>query len=305
MKQILIEKVRAAEQVSLLFSQNTAIAALVVGCTPLLQAIDGYNASIYADDTQLQGLSKLNVQPKGKLRKALEEKVFEVSARATGYAINTANAPLEQVLTTTLSLLTKKPDFNLRDYAQMVYDTVNAIIADIDASYRVLPVDLTDLQTLIDNFSGLLPGAGSRIAQIKQLNEALNQAADGQTAAFKTLDKLVEMVRFDQAAFYKAYKSARMPKKVSVSKQAVALTIIDKATQAPLYKATATFVAQKTSKKTVKSSSKNGVIILPTLIEDMYNLTIVEVGYTTYTETIAVRDGQTYKNVVALESVSL
>jgi hypothetical protein len=239
------------------------------------------------------------------LRKDLEEKVFEVSARATGYAINTANAPLEQVLTTTLSLLTKKPDFNLRDYAQMVYDTVNAIIADIDASYRVLPVDLTDLQTLIDNFSGLLPGAGSRIAQIKQLNEALNQAADGQTAAFKTLDKLVEMVRFDQAAFYKAYKSARMPKKVSVSKQAVALTIIDKATQAPLYKATATFVAQKTSKKTVKSSSKNGVIILPTLIEDMYNLTIVEVGYTTYTETIAVRDGQTYKNVVALESVSL
>jgi hypothetical protein len=96
-----------------------------------------------------------------------------------------------------------------------------------------------------------------------------------------------------------------MPKKVSVSKQAVALTIIDKTTQAPLYKATATFVAQKTSKKTVKSSSKNGVIILPTLIEDMYNLTIVEVGYTTYTETIAVRDGQTYKSIVALEVVSL
>jgi hypothetical protein len=187
----------------------------------------------------------------------------------------------------------------------MVYDTVNVIIADIDASYRVLPADLTDLQTLIDNFSGLLPGAGNRIAQIKQLNEALNQAFDDQAIAFKTLDKLVEMVRFDQAVFYKAYKSARMPKKVSVSKQAVSLSIIDKVTQVPLYKATATFVAQKTSKKTVKSSTKNGVIILPTLAEDMYSLTVVEVGYSTYTETIAVRDGQTYKSTIALEVVSL
>jgi hypothetical protein len=209
------------------------------------------------------------------------------------------------MLTTPISTLRNKPDINLRDYAQMVYDTVNAIIADIDVSYRVLPVDLTDLQTLIDNFSGLLPGAGNRIAQIKQLNESLLNDFDEQNIAFKTLDKLVEMVRFDQAAFYKAYKSARIPKKVGVSKQAVALTIIDKATQAPLYKATATFVAQKTSKKTVKSSTKNGVIILPTLIEDMYNLTIVEVGYTTYTETIAVRDGQTYKSTIELEVVAL
>lgn len=291
---------KSFEQTLLFLSQNAAQTALLPNGAALISAIDANIATLYVIDTELQGLNKLNVLSKAQQRIALETVVFQLAARGTAYAVQTNNALLEQSLTTVISDLRKMSEVTFRDYAQHIYNTLNAEIANIDAIYRITAADLTNLQTQINDYTDTLPGASNRIARIKTLNAQFADVLTNTKVIGKKLDGLIDTLRFDEPFFYKGYTFARKPKKASSSVRALVFTVTNSITTLPLYKVTLTFTPVGGGKTIIKRTTKNGTIVIPNLAEGVYEGSATEAGYFKADYTISVHSGSTATRAIAL-----
>jgi hypothetical protein len=184
----------------------------------------------------------------------------------------------------------------------MVYDTLSPLVANLDPIYRILPADLTHLQTVTTDFTSQIPGPNNRQTQIKNLNLQFATLLSDTKAVAKKLDILVKTVQFDKPQFFKSYHDARKLHKANSSPRAVVFNLTDSLTGSPLYKATATFTAQKTGKKLVRMTNKNGSIVINDLPEDVYDGTASHTGHLPFDYTITVLTGQTVTQTIVLQA---
>jgi hypothetical protein len=270
--------IKAMEQTLLMLSQNGTELALLPNATAHIAIINDSLGDLYTIDTEMQGLSKIKSIGKTKIRLKLSEATIELANRGVVYADDHQNNVLSQKLNSSISTLKKMPEMAFRDYAQMINDTITAEIANIPPTYLITAAAMTAQQGLIDDFSNEMPGANNLISRIKMLTTNFANTLATAKASAKKLDTLVNMLCYSHPIFYKTYNSARKPQKVATTVRAIVFTILDKTTNAPIYKATATFVSQKTQKSISRSTTENGTITIPTLAEGVYEGSITEAG---------------------------
>jgi hypothetical protein len=292
---------RALEQTLLMLTQNATIVDDLPNANATITVITDSVALMYQIDGQVQLLSKQSADNKTVTRKQLEDMTMQLTARGVVYAIQTGQKALEERLDTRLSVLKKQSDVPFRDFAQAVYDTLFADIANIAAIYRITAADLTAYQTLINDFTAIMPGPNNRQTQIKALNQRFADLLTEAKTNAKLLDKLVDMVRYDQAVFYKNYYTARKPKKAASNPRALVFKIIDATTNLPLAKANATFTAQKTGKTLTFTTNKNGTIVVQNMTEGIYEGTASETAYIAADYTIPILNGKTFHKTILLE----
>jgi hypothetical protein len=79
------------------------------------------------------------------------------------------------------------------------------------------------------------------------------------------------------------------------------ITLTDKVTNLPLYKATLQITAQKTQKTHTRNTTRNGTIVFSNLPEDVYEGTATETGYLPFSFTLTVLAGKTTYKTILLE----
>ena len=293
--------IKALEQTLLFLSQNATELALLPDAPAAITNIGSQINALYAIDTEVQGLTKVNTLSKAQIREQLNIATVQLANRGIAFAVSTNNIALQQTLGSNISNLRKMAEITYRDYVQMIHNTLSAEIATIPPVYLIVAADLTAQQNLIDDFSDEMPGANNRISRIKTLNANFATTLNDAKATAKKLDILVNMLQFSHAVFHKSYYAARKPQKVTANVRALVFTILDKTTSAPLYKAKATFLSQKTQKNISRSTTPSGTITIPTLAEGVYEGTVSEAGYHEFSYTVSIRDGVTLKKTIRLE----
>jgi hypothetical protein len=292
---------KALDNTLVCLANNTIAVAKLPIATPTISGISASVQTLYGIDTQLQSLNQQNATSKTKQRVALTTSCLEIAAKGRAFAIHTQNDALEQILTTTASILNRLGDTIFRDRAQMIKNTVEAEIANIDATvYHLTAANLTAFQTRIDAYTQAIPGPNSRISQIKTLNANFETLLTDTKALAKKLDALVETVRFSETAFYAAYNAARKPQKAAKNTRALVLNISDANTQTALYRATVNITNQTNQKSISKTSTQKGNIVVQNLPEGTYAIKTTEHGYETHTVTVAIRSGHTTTEYIAL-----
>jgi hypothetical protein len=292
---------RALDQTLLMLTQNATIVDDLPNAGATITVITENVALMYQIDGQTQLITKQSAGNKTVTRKQLEAATMQLTARGLVYAIQTGQKTLEEHLDTRLSVLKRQSDVPFRDYTQAVYDTLFAEIANIAPVHRIAAADLTAYQTLINDFTAVMPGPENRQTQLKNLNQRFaNLLAEAKTNA-KFLDKLVDTVRYDEDIFYKNYYTARKPKKAASSPRALVFKIIDSSTNLPLAKANATFTAQKTGKTLTFTTNKNGTIVVQNMTEGIYEGTASETSYISADYTLPILNGKTFHKTILLE----
>jgi hypothetical protein len=280
----------------------TMVAKLPIA-TPTINSLKSKTQTLYGIDSQLQSLNQLSAFSKTKQRKALTELCLEIAAKGRAYAIHNENEALGQILNTKISVLGALGDTIFRDRAQMIKNTVEAEIANIDAAiFHLTAADLTAFQAKIDAYTQAIPGPNSRINQIKALNANFELLLTETKAVAKKLDALVDTIRFKEAVFYTQYYAVRKPKKVSSQPRALVITILDKTTNLPIAKASVSLTGQTTGKNLMLTANKNGVIAINNLTEDIYEGSASQTSYFSADYTLPIIDGKTYKKTILLEA---
>lgn len=283
-----------------LTNNPTAVIKLPIA-NPTISSVRTNVQDLYSIDTQLQSLNQQNASSKTKQRSTLTTFCIEIAAKGRAFAIHTQNDSLEQILSTTLSSLNKLGDTIFRDRAQMIKNTVEAEIFNIDSTiYHLTAADLVDFQTLIDNYTQAIPGPNSRISQIKTLNTSFEALLNATKSIAKKLDALVETIRFTENTFYTAYHSARKPQKPPTKVRSLVCVITDALTQTALYRATISITNKDTQKILSKTTTIQGRIVVQSLPEGEYTLKVSERGYETHTVAIIIRSGHTTTETIAL-----
>ena len=170
---------KALEQVLLVLQQNATQTTALPNAADTISGITNNLLALSNKDIVLQGLGKLNAQSKTTVRTALELQVLQLAARGLAYAVHIENLVLTQSLKTNKSGINSMSDFIFRDYAQMIHNTLNDEVANIDAIYRITAADLMAFQIVINDFSDVMPGPNNRITRIKVLNQ---ESRPGRTA---------------------------------------------------------------------------------------------------------------------------
>lgn len=294
---------KALDNTLVCLTAHPSIVAQLPLATPTITAITINVQTLYGMDSQLQSLRLLNADSKTKQRTALTKMCLEISAKGRAYAIHSENEALNQILTTNISSLNVLGDTIFRDRAQMIKNTVEAEIAHIDAAiYHLTATNLIDFQTRIDAYTQAIPGPNSRISQIKTLNSDFDLLLTATKTLAKKLDALVDTIRFSQPSFYTQYYAARKPKKTAKQPRSLVFTVLDKATNLPIARATATFTAQTTNKSVTLMTNTNGVIMVNNMNEDVYEGSVSQTSYFSADYTIPIIDGKTYKKTILLEA---
>ncbi len=147
---------------------------------------------------------------KTELREDLVNKVIEVSTAVQAYASENEDNELLESVNYSRSELLQCRDTILHDRSQLIHDKADAIIGSL-GDYGVVAGDLSDLQTLIDDYVAIIPKPRTATSSKKTATEDLElhfKEADG--ILRNRLDKLSEQFRTSDPEFYTTFHNARM-----------------------------------------------------------------------------------------------
>ena len=278
--------------------------------TTITNALPNYtaNSTIFLNTIlQIQAISEQQKMSKkgitvGKnsLKESLIVTAADYSRKLGAYAKFTNNATLEQEVKFTASKLKQVADTAVKDYAQIVYDRAQPIVASL-ATYGITAATQTALLAAITAYNASLgkPGAGRSegTKTTKQL-VALFKTAD---TALANMDTAVEIVRLTQVSFYNGYKSARKVIETGVGRLSVKGMVTDANTGEPVKGVTVTFTlegglakAKGASSKpdVVKKTADKGGFNIKSLPSGTYQVTLKKAGYADQVITVSVNDGE-------------
>lgn len=145
---------------------------------------------------------------KAALKKSVASQAYDIASKLVAFANNTANTVLLKEINYSKSNLEHSPDLELKTKAQCIYERANANVSAL-ATYGITAAILTTLLTTINSFNVAIPKPTEGIKEKKQITEQINALFRSTDAALKNIDKIVEIVRTTQPAFYKSYKESR------------------------------------------------------------------------------------------------
>jgi hypothetical protein len=224
-------------------------------------------------------------------------------ARKLGvYAKFTNNATLAQEVKFTEGKLRQVADTAVKDYAQIVYDRAQPIVASL-ATYGITAATQTALLAAITAYNASIgkPSISrTESSQITKRLETLFKAAD---TALANMDAAVEIVRLTQVDFYNSYKNARKVVETGTGSLAIKGLVTDAMTGEPVKGATLSFALDgnngmakaaksATTESVVKKTAEKGGFNIKSLPSGIYTVTIKKVGYADQMATVAVADGE-------------
>ncbi|MHB9019792.1 MAG: carboxypeptidase-like regulatory domain-containing protein [Minisyncoccota bacterium] len=267
-----------------------ANSTILLNTIPQIQAI-----------AEQQKMSKKGITDgKNSLKESLIVTAADYARKLGAYAKFTNNATLAQEVKFTESKLRQVADTAVKDYAQIVYDRAQPIVASL-ATYGITAATQTALLAAITAYNASIgkPGAGrSEGTQITKQLVALFKTAD---TALANMDAAVEIVRLTQVNFYNGYKSARKVIETGAGSLSVKGMVTDAKTGAPLKGVTVSFAldggmakakAANNKPDVVKKTADKGGFNIKSLPAGTYQVTLKKVGYADQVVTISVNDGE-------------
>lgn len=254
--------------------------------------------------SEQQKISKKGVTDnKNQLRENLIVMTADYSRKLSTYAKFSNNLTLAQEVKFSEGKLRQVADTALKDYAQIVYDRAQSIVASL-STYGITTATQTSLSTAITAYNAVIGKPGlSRLetTQITRQLESLFKTAD---AALANMDASVEIVRLSQPAFYNAYKKARKIVETGIGSLAVKGLVTDSISGEPVKGATLIFsidgnankslakAAIENTESIIKKTAEKGGFNIKSIPSGIYTVTIKKVGYADRVETVAIADGE-------------
>lgn len=223
-------------------------------------------------------------------------------ARKLGvYAKFTNNATLAQEVKFTEGKLRQVADTAVKDYAQIVYDRAQPIVASL-ATYGITAATQTALLAAITAYNASIGKPSVSRTESSQITKQLETLFKTAETALANMDAAVEIVRISQPAFYTGYKNARKIVETGIGTLAVKGLVTDAKTGEPVKGATLSFAldgnngmaktAKASTESVVKKTAEKGGFNIKSLPSGMYTVTIKKVGYADQVATVAVADGE-------------
>lgn len=248
-----------------------------------------------------QKMSKKGIADgKNTLKNNLIVTAADYSRKLGAYATFTNNATLAQEVKFSESKLRQSSDTAVKDYAQIVYDRAQPIVAAL-ATYGITAATQTALASAIAAYNASIgkPGAGrSEGAQTTKQLATLFKTAE---AALANMDIAVEIVRLTQVNFYNGYKSARKVIGTGTSTLSVKGMVADAQTGAPIKGVTVSFALDggmsrakgaASTPDVVKKSADKGGFNVKSLPAGTYLVSLKKAGYADLVTSVSVNDGE-------------
>ena len=222
-------------------------------------------------------------------------------ARKLGvYAKFNNNPTLANDVKFTESKLRQVADTAVKDYAQIVYDRAQPIVASL-ATYGITPATQTVLLKAISDYNASIGKPGATRVEGGKTTQQLDNLFAIADSALANMDLAVEIIRLTQVDFYNSYKNARKVIDTGVGSLAVRGLVTDAVSGEPVKGATLSFVlegngtmqkgAKKAIESVVKKTAEKGGFNIKSLPSGMYTVIIKKVGYADQVATVAVADG--------------
>ena len=271
----------------------TANSTTLLSCIPQIQNI-----------SEQQKISKTGLADnKNQLKDALIITIADYSGKLGAYAKFTNNPVLAQEIKFTAGRLKKEADTAIRDYAQIVYDRAQPIVASL-ATYGITAATQTALLTSITNYNASIgkPAAGK--VESSQLTKQLAGFFATAEGALANMDAAVEIVKLSQPNFYNGYKNVRKVVVTGVGSLAVKGLVTDAMSGEPIKGATLSFAldggislakaksATATTESIVKKTAEKGGFNIKSMPSGMYTVTIKKVGFADQVAMVAVANGE-------------
>jgi hypothetical protein len=286
-------KLRMYIALRILLRANPAILAKLPNADELLIALDNAIADIQANDLLKKKTANEIREIINALRTNLTRDILSTSRKIQAYADYKKDKALLKDTKYTDSSLSGLSDVELVQVAKSLHATVNLYLTELQP-YELnaeTQKTLLDDATLYETSSPQLDAKNREQTNLTALIAENYKTADGIVAS---LDKLVEIVRDTEPAFYKEYKKTR---KVEVPKDVVQLVakILDAVTGAGIPNATVTFTqTDATADPIVKQTADKGGFQIKSLPNGIYSVTVVKLGYLTQTISIIVTGDEPY-----------
>jgi len=189
-------------------------------------------------------------------------------------------------------------DSDLKDYAQIVYDRAQPLIASL-VKYAITADTQTSLLNAINDYNAMLGDPRYGIITKSQATEKLVVLFKAGDEVIADMDAAVEIVRKSQSIFYNGYHAARKIIITGAGKLSFKMKVLDSVTGEPMKGAIASITLESNSKnvnekKVVieKKMAKMGGANIKTMASGTYIVTFRKVGYADLTVIININDGE-------------
>lgn len=245
-----------------------------------------------------QKMSKKGIADnKNQLRDVLIVLTADNSRKLVAYAKFTNNLTLAKEVQFAESKLKRVADTAVKDYAQIVYDRAQPIVASL-AAYGITAATQTAFLTAINNYNASIGRPRAGATEKSQFTKQLATLFKTADTALANMDTAVEIVRLTQPNFYNGYKTARKIVETGNGKLSVKGLVVEASSGAAIKGAKLAFVLDGKAVKAanaqavVKKTADKGRFNLKNLPAGLYNVTISKNGYQEQVVTIAVSDGE-------------
>jgi len=257
-----------------------------------------------------QGVDKKGVtEEKRLLKENLVVLTADCSRKLAAYAKFTSNSVLAGEVRFSESKLRQSADTVVRDYAKIVYNRAQSIVASL-ATYGITAATQTTLLNAINSYAASIGKPGLSKVEKMQVNKQLDALFRSADVALANMDAAVEIVRLSQPVFYNGYKKARRITVTGRGSLSLKGMVADAASGQPLKGVLISFAPdgnpgkEKSTSSTaevVKKTADKGGFYVKSLPAGIYSVTVSKNGYKEQTIALAVSDGEMSELDVQLE----
>ena len=149
-----------------------------------------------------------NRMSKEQLREQMTQLGFITSAKVCAYAIAIDDEVLEMEVTYTYSNLQYLRDTDIADTCQSIYEIAQANLANL-TDYGVTAASLLELKDSIDLYNVMLPKTRAGIVTQTIFTDKIVEVFEENEKLLFRMDKLVTMLKFEEATFFDEYFKSR------------------------------------------------------------------------------------------------
>ncbi len=282
--------------------QNTSITDNIHQFTPLIgllnDTINQIDVAAEVQTTNKTGIAKSKVQLKNNLIAA----AFETGSRICSFALINNDMALFNEVNIKDFEMKRCSGAMLVEWVQLIYDRAEANKSAL-IPYGINDTVLTNLRDAINNYVSFIPKPRLGIAERRQATLQLKLLFETLTETLQKLDFFVYSLKYSEANFFNGYKSCR--KIVDKSSRTLALKakVIDGKTLNGVKGAKITFknTNARGKKAIIKETAEKGGIMVKSLTEGKYKVTVSATGYETSETEIYVSNSELCRLEVALD----
>jgi hypothetical protein len=206
-----------------------------------------------------------------------------------------------------ISELRRMKDVELRDYAKIIYDNVEANIGKL-TEYEITADTQKAYMDIINSYDAVLSTPRTEIAEKSQTTKRLAGLFDNADAALLELDFAIEAGQPKQPEFFSNYKAVRKIVDPGTGKLALRGTAVDINSGKPLKGAIFVFKADgekvpfaTSSGEIIKKTASKGIFHIKSLPAGTYKVAVKMDGYKAKEVTVEISDGVRRELTVELE----